>query len=76
MTETKRKECGMETSAMLAVHGVARLLGCSTRTVYRLVDSGRMPRPVKLGALVRWPREVVESWIASGCPSQQKGGLR
>lgn len=62
--------------ALLTVQEVARLLGCSTRTVYRLADSGRMPKPVKLGALVRWPREIIERWIASGCPNQQRGGLR
>lgn len=54
--------------AMLTVHDVARVLNCSARTVYRLADSGRMPRPVKLSALVRWPRQVIEQWIASGCP--------
>lgn len=57
-----------EIPAMLTVHDVARMLNCSVRTVYRLTDSGRMPRPVKLGALVRWPREQVEAWIAGGCP--------
>ena len=54
--------------AMLTVHDVARMLNCSARTVYRLTDSGKMPRPVKLNALVRWPRDVVEQWIAAGCP--------
>ena len=54
---------------MLTVQDVAELLKCSTRHVYRLADSGRMPRPIKLGALVRWPREQLESWIAHGCPS-------
>ena len=62
--------------AMLTVHDVARMLNCSARTIYRLCDSGRMPRPVKLNALVRWPRETVEQWIANGCPDQRKGGLR
>ena len=56
-------------AGMLNVGDVAKLLRCSTRTVYRLSDSGRMPRPVKLGALVRWPREQVQRWIADGCPS-------
>jgi excisionase family DNA binding protein len=60
--------------AMLTVHDVARMLNCSTRTIYRLCDSGRMPRPVKLNALVRWPREVIERWIAGGCPDVRKGG--
>jgi len=54
---------------MLNVGDVAKLLRCSVRTVYRLADSGRMPRPVKLGALVRWPRRQIEVWIADGCPN-------
>jgi excisionase family DNA binding protein len=58
--------------AMLTVHDVARMLNCSARTVYRLCDSGRMPRPVKLGALVRWPRKTVAQWIAEGCPNLRK----
>ena len=53
---------------MLTVHDVAGMLHCSARSVYRLADSGHMPRPVKLGALVRWPRERIENWIAQGCP--------
>lgn len=62
-----------ELPAMLTVDQVAALLGCSARHVYRLADMGRMPRPVKLGALVRWPRAVIESWIAAGCPSCSEG---
>lgn len=54
---------------MLTVHDVAAILGCSPRSIYRLCDASKMPRPVKLGALVRWPREVVEKWIAAGCPA-------
>jgi excisionase family DNA binding protein len=64
--------------AMLSVDDVAQIyLGCSTRHVYRLADSGRMPRPIKLGSLVRWPRAVIEQWIADGCPNVRnaiKGG--
>lgn len=57
---------------MLTVNDVAEMLNCSARTVYRLTDSGRIPRPIKLGALVRWPRKTIEQWIASGCPKGWK----
>jgi excisionase family DNA binding protein len=60
---------------MLTVDDVAGMLNCSIRTVYRLTDSARMPKPVKLGALVRWPREVIERWIAQGCPRAGKEKL-
>ncbi len=54
---------------LLDVNAVAQFLSCSTRHVYRLADSGRMPRPRKLGALVRWDRQELEKWLAGGCPS-------
>lgn len=61
-----------ETSApprLLDVRQVAALLDCSTRHVHRLVKSRRMPRPLNIGALCRWPEAVVAEWIAQGCPA-------
>ncbi|MFQ5733039.1 MAG: helix-turn-helix transcriptional regulator [Planctomycetaceae bacterium] len=63
-------------SALIDVSAVADLLGCSARHIYRLSDAGKMPRPVKLGALVRWNRASLEAWIAEGCPVVRKGGPR
>jgi predicted DNA-binding transcriptional regulator AlpA len=54
---------------MLNVAAAAEMLACSARHVYRLAYTSKMPRPVKLGALVRWSRQVIEDWIAQGCPS-------
>jgi excisionase family DNA binding protein len=56
---------------LLDVKAVAEILGVSTRHVYRLADAGRMPRPVKLGALVRWSRANLDEWIAAGCPNDR-----
>ena len=50
---------------------VAKMLGLSPRTVWRFNDAGRLPKPVKLGTLVRWPREQIEAWLAAGCPSRR-----
>jgi excisionase family DNA binding protein len=65
-----------EPFALLDVEGVAALLNCSARHIYRLADMGRMPRPVKLGSLVRWSRAAIQDWIAAGCPSCRNGGAR
>lgn len=56
-------------ASLLDVRAVATLLHCSPRHVYRLADAGRMPPPLRLGALVRWQRQILEQWIAAGCPS-------
>jgi len=55
---------------LLDVKGVAELLGgCSPRHVRRLADSGRMPRPIRLGRLVRWSRAELICWLDGGCQS-------
>ncbi len=58
---------------LLDVSDVAKLLNCSPRHVYRLADAGRMPRPVRLGALVRWRADELRRWIADGCPTGEGG---
>ena len=55
-------------AALLDVRRVAELLACSARTVYRLADGGLMPRPRRLGSLVRWSRAEIDDWITAGCP--------
>ena len=69
-----RDAANRDQAALLDVHGLADLLACSPRHVNRLADAGRVPRPVRLGALVRWPRAVVEDWVARGCPSCRRQG--
>jgi excisionase family DNA binding protein len=57
---------------LLNIGAVATMLACSERHVYRLSDSGRMPRPRKLGALVRWHRKSIMDWIEAGCPAVRR----
>jgi excisionase family DNA binding protein len=66
------------TAELLDVRRTAQLLGCATRTVYRLSDSGKMPRPVRLGSLVRWRADELRRWIDAGCPAvrSMKRGAR
>ncbi len=44
---------------------VQELTGLSRSSIYRLMDAGDFPRPVKLtGKAVRWPESVVTAWLA------------
>jgi excisionase family DNA binding protein len=54
-------------TALLSVRDVAELLKVSPRTVRRMSDAGRMPRPLRISSLVRWDRESLLLWIAEGC---------
>jgi excisionase family DNA binding protein len=59
---------------LLDVRAVAALLACSVRHVRRLTDAGRLPPPVRIGALVRWPRRAIEDWVGAGCPAARQTG--
>jgi excisionase family DNA binding protein len=67
--ETPELSQAETTKLLIDVCVVSMICSCSTRHIYRLADSGRMPRPVKLGSLVRWNRAEIEDWISAGCPT-------
>ncbi len=49
---------------LLDVRRVAQLLGVHTRTVWRLVATNELPKPVKLGAkTVRWRLSDLETYV-------------
>ena len=52
---------------------VARMLGCSWRTVLRLADGGKIPWGIKLGGLRRWDVKQIEDFIAGGCKMIEQG---
>lgn len=61
---------------LLSVRQVAGLVGCGPQHIRRLSDVGRMPRPMKVGRLVRWRRAEIKAWIADGCKPVNKGGAQ
>ena len=62
--------------ALLDVLMVAALLGVSRSFVRKLHDSGQIPRPVRLGRVVRWRHDEVLAWIDAGCPSRDRWETR
>lgn len=52
----------------VTVEELAGMIPCTRRTVYNLIDSGRIPAPIKLGRMVRWPVSEIDRWISAGCP--------
>lgn len=51
-------------ATLLAVEAVCARVGLGRSTVYRLVDSGEFPRPVKLtAARVAWVEAEVARWV-------------
>jgi predicted DNA-binding transcriptional regulator AlpA len=52
----------------------AQALGCSLRHFDNLNRQGRVPEPVSLGRLKRWPNQVIQKWIDDGCPERRERG--
>lgn len=55
-------------SRLIPANELAEMLQVSTRTLWRLLSTGRLIRPVKIGAATRWRLSEVEDWISKGCP--------
>lgn len=41
-----------------------RHTGLNRTTVYRMIDAGKIPRPVKLGQSLYWKAETLHNWYA------------
>jgi predicted DNA-binding transcriptional regulator AlpA len=46
-----------------------KLLKVSSRTLWEMQATGRMPPPVRIGRAVRWSLETLKKWIEDGCPA-------
>lgn len=65
-TEMSRIRDPKNMSLTLNVSEVAQLLSVSKRTIYRLLDSGLVPKPIKLGNATRWRRRDIELFVEAG----------
>jgi predicted DNA-binding transcriptional regulator AlpA len=54
--------------ALINATQLAKLLGISERSLYRLKSTGQLPEPISLGGSVRWNLAQVRIWIDQGCP--------
>ncbi len=58
---------------LLDVKEVNQLLNIGRATLYRLMDAGHTPLPVKVGTrAVRWCEDEIMDWIQAGCPPRNR----
>ncbi len=55
---------------VLSAEQLAELLDISERTLWRLLSSGKLLKPVRFGGNTRWRYADVMKWLDEGCPSQ------
>ena len=53
---------------LIRIAELADMLGVTPRTINRMLSSGNLIPPIRLGGSVRWRLYEVEQWIADGCP--------
>ena len=66
------EDIGQELPLLLSVKQGAALCGLGISTWWRLLASGKAPKPPKIGGSVRWPRDEIFAWVAAGCPARAK----
>ena len=60
---------------LVDVKTVSKLLCVSRSTIYSLMQSGKMPPPVRtLGRMVRWRTDDILTWINSECCPPAESG--
>jgi len=59
---------------MIAARDVARLLSVSERTIWQWAADGHLPRPVKIGRVVRWHRQTIDAWAAAAAQESGASG--
>jgi len=49
---------------------LAGILGVSQRTIWRLISTGKLIQPIRIGSNVRWRLGEITQWIDEGCPTK------
>jgi predicted DNA-binding transcriptional regulator AlpA len=63
LASARATNCGLE--PLLTIADLEQLLRVDRRTVSRLCEQGKLPRPIKIGGSNRWTVKAIESVLAS-----------
>ena len=56
-----------QNSQLLSAKVLAKMLSLSTRTVWRLRSAGKLPKPVCVGANIRWKLSDITLYLECDC---------
>lgn len=71
MSTVERVDADEVEPVVVTAKQLAMMLQISKRTLFRMRSAGRLPKPVRVGGIVRWRLEDVRNWIANGCPVEE-----
>ncbi len=62
----------MVKQGLLNAEELSNLLHMAKSSIYRKMESGEIPPPVRIGHCVRWRAAEIHAWIAAACPPRNK----
>jgi predicted DNA-binding transcriptional regulator AlpA len=68
MPRTRNKQTENHETLLISANTLARLLDVSLRTIQRLCQQGKAPKPARFGRNARWRLDIIMRWIDEGCP--------
>jgi excisionase family DNA binding protein len=66
-TRSPTTESPYAAEQMINADKLAKMLGVSRRTLWRLLSAGKLIPPVRIGGSTRWRTDDVRRWIDDGC---------
>jgi predicted DNA-binding transcriptional regulator AlpA len=61
-----------ETSLLVKAQELAEMLSVSTRHIWRMKASGKLPRAIEIGNCVRGKLLDISIWLSMDCPSTKE----
>ncbi|MHB1157128.1 MAG: helix-turn-helix transcriptional regulator [Phycisphaerales bacterium] len=73
-TTTLSSDGQLATAKQLLIDGrqAAAMFGVSRAHLYRMMDRGAFPKPLRLGGAVRWRVDELRAWIDAGMPDRKR----
>ena len=57
---------------LFSIYDLGREFRLDESTVLHMLRQGDVPRPIRVGGPIwRWPRPMIDTWLADGCPKCQ-----
>lgn len=64
----QRRSADNDPPKMLTASELGKLLNIHTRSVWRLKSRRKIPQPIYVGRLARWPLKKILEWLDDGGP--------
>lgn len=61
---------------LLTIADIKSQLNCAQSTIYRWIEQGEFPKPLKIGGLARWTKEDLETYKDNAVQRRNDAGLR